>query len=207
MAAETPTWIWQQPDWPDVRYDARALATDLAALAQAIGRLQGRIATLRAPDRDRAALSALLSDVVQSSAIEGEALDVDAVRSSLARRLGVDEVKRARADRHVDAIVEMNLDATRNADAPLTVTRLQAWQSALFPTGRSGMTESASAAGATTRMVRCRWYQGRSAGIAFTSRHRPPTASMRKSHDSRRGAKRRRPNRHCCAPVSRTCES
>ena len=52
MAAETPTWIWQQPDWPDVRYDARALATDLAALAQAIGRLQGRIATLRAPDRD-----------------------------------------------------------------------------------------------------------------------------------------------------------
>lgn len=141
MAAETPTWIWQQPDWPDVRYDARALATDLAALAQAIGRLQGRIATLRAPDRDRAALSALLSDVVQSSAIEGEALDVDAVRSSLARRLGVDEVKRARADRHVDAIVEMNLDATRNADAPLSATRLQAWQSALFPTGRSGMTE------------------------------------------------------------------
>ena len=141
MAADRPTWIWQQPDWPAFRYDVGALAMGLAALAQSIGRLQGRIATLRSPDRDRAALSALLSDVVQSSAIEGESLDVDAVRSSLARRLGVDEAKRARADRHVDAIVEMNLDATRNADAPLSAARLQAWQSALFPTGRSGMTE------------------------------------------------------------------
>lgn len=141
MAAETPTWIWQQPDWPDFRFDARALATDLAALAQSIGRLQGRIATLRAPDRDRAALSALLSDVVQSSAIEGEALDVDAVRSSLARRLGVDEATRARIDRHVDAIVEMNLDATDNAESPLTAARLRAWQSALFPGGRSGMSQ------------------------------------------------------------------
>ena len=134
-------WIWEQSGWPALRYDAAALAERLSAVAQAIGRLQGRIATLGDPDRDRAALSALLADVVQSSAIEGEKLDVDAVRSSLARRLGVDDPKRARADRHVEGVVEMNLDATRNAEAPLTAARLKAWQAALFPSGRSGLSE------------------------------------------------------------------
>ena len=134
-----PLWIWEQPGWPALHYDSAALAGRLSAAAQAIGRMQGRIAVLGEPQRDRAALAALVSDVVQSSAIEGEKLDVDAVRSSLARRLGVDDTKRARADRHVDGVVEMNLDATRNATTPLTTERLKAWQAALFPTGRSGL--------------------------------------------------------------------
>lgn len=139
---ETPgPWIWQRPDWPALRYDAGALAGRLADAARAIGHLHGRVATLHGGDRDRAALSALMEDVLKSSAIEGERLDVDAVRSSLARRLGVDIGGQARVDRHVDGVVEMTLDATRNAAAPLTAARLQAWQAALFPTGRSGLVE------------------------------------------------------------------
>ena len=140
MDADT-TWIWERPDWPALRYDIGALAGRMVEVAHAIGRLHGRVAVLHGADRDRAALAALTADVLDSSAIEGERLDVDAVRSSLARRLGVDDVARARADRHVDGVVEMTLDATRHAAAPLTATRLQAWQAALFPTGRSGLSE------------------------------------------------------------------
>jgi Fic family protein len=134
-------WIWQQTAWPELHYDTAALAGRLADVAQAMGRLQGRIGVLAGPDRDRAALAALLADVVQSSAIEGEKLDLDAVRSSLARRLGVEDSGRARADRNVEGVVEMTLDATQNARAPLNAKRLQAWQAALFPTGRSGLAE------------------------------------------------------------------
>lgn len=134
-------WIWEQPGWPALRYDAGALAVPLAGAAQALGHLHGRVAALREGDRDRAALEALAADVLDSSAIEGERLDVEAVRSSLARRLGVDDGRGMRADRHVDGVVEMTLDATRNAAAPLTAQRLQAWQAALFPTGRSGLSE------------------------------------------------------------------
>ena len=136
-----PVWIWEQPGWPELRYDHAALAGRLAAVALAVGRLQGRVSTLADPDRDRAALAALTADVLQSSAIEGEKLDLDAVRSSLARRLGVEDAQRARTDRHVEGVVEMNLDATRNAGAPLTAERLKSWQAALFPTGRSGLSE------------------------------------------------------------------
>ena len=134
-------WIWEQPGWPELGYRHGMLAGRLSSVAQAIGRLQGRVATLAGPDRDRAGLAALTSDVLQSSAIEGEKLDLGAVRSSLARRLGVEDAKRARTDRHVEGVVEMNLDATRNADAALTIKRLKSWQAALFPTGRSGLSE------------------------------------------------------------------
>lgn len=134
-------WIWEEPDWPVLRYDAGALAARLADTAHGVGRLHGRIAALRQHDRDHAALIALTADVMESSAIEGERLDVEAVRSSLARRLGVEPAGKGRVDRHVDGVVEMTLDATRNAAAPLTAKRLQAWQAALFPTGRSGLSE------------------------------------------------------------------
>lgn len=141
MTTAHMTWIWQHPDWPQLRYDAAALAVPLAEATHALGRLHGRAATLLEDDQDHAALAGLAADALQSSAIEGQRLDVAAVRSSLARRLGVDGVPSARADRHVDGVVEMTLDATRNAHAPLTAQRLQAWQAALFPTGRSGLTQ------------------------------------------------------------------
>lgn len=133
------TWIWEHSGWPALTFDTTALALPLETAAHAIGRLHGRIAVLQEDDRDRAALAGLMRDVLESSAIEGERLDVEAVRSSLARRLGVDVGGVARTDRHADGVVEMSLDATRNASAPLTAERLQAWQAALFPTGRSGL--------------------------------------------------------------------
>ena len=134
-------WIWEQADWPRWRYDMGAMASPLDEAARAIGRLQGRLAALQTDDRERAALEALSADVLESSAIEGERLDVEAVRSSLARKLGVPYAGVARVDRHVEGVVEMTLDATRHAEAPLTAARLQAWQAALFPTGRSGLSE------------------------------------------------------------------
>jgi Fic family protein len=90
--------------------------------------------------REEAVLQTLTQDVVKTSEIEGEQLDVTQVRSSLARRLGIDIGALPPTDRNVEGIVEVMLDATRNYDAPLTAERLFGWHAALFPTGRSGMT-------------------------------------------------------------------
>jgi Fic family protein len=87
-----------------------------------------------------ALLQTLTQEVVKSSEIEGELLNQDQVRSSLARRLGIDIGALTSADRHVDGVVEMMLDATQNFAAPLTESRLFDWHAALFPTARSGMT-------------------------------------------------------------------
>ncbi len=132
-------YIWQSPHWPDWRYDLAALAEPLAAVSRAQGLLLGRLADVGMALRDEASLAALTEDVVQTSAIEGETLNVASVRSSVARRLGVDIGALAPTDRHVDGIVDMTLDATGNAMAPLTVERLFGWHAALFPTGYSGI--------------------------------------------------------------------
>ncbi len=134
-------WIWQAADWPNLDYDARRIAPLLGDTAGSMGHLHGRLAALASGERDRAALAALMGDVLESSAIEGERLDVDTVRSSLARRLGVDAGGVAKVDRQVEGVVAMTLDATESAAAPLTAERLKAWQAALFPTGRSGLLE------------------------------------------------------------------
>lgn len=134
-------WIWQRREWPRFEFDASVLGVALEDAARATGRLHGRIEVLQGTDRDRAALAGLMHDVLDSSAIEGERLDVEAVRSSLASRLGVDVGGAPRFDRGVEGVVEMTLDATRNSQVPLSATRLQAWQAALFSTGRSGLSE------------------------------------------------------------------
>jgi Fic family protein len=133
-------YIWQLPDWPAWRYDLAALATPLAAVSQAQGLLLGRLADVGLGPRDAASLAALTDDVIKTSAIEGEALQPASVRSSLARRLGVDIGALAPVDRHVEGVVDMVLDATGNAEAPLTEERLFGWHAALFPTGLSGLT-------------------------------------------------------------------
>lgn len=89
--------------------------------------------------RDQASLSALTEDVIKTSEIEGEQLNVESVRSSIARRLGVDIGALAPVDRHVEGVVEMVLDATANCNAPITRDRLFGWHAALFPTGYSGL--------------------------------------------------------------------
>lgn len=132
-------YIWQSPDWPQWRYDLRALATPLAAVSQAQGLLLGRLADVGLTLREQASLAALTDDVLKTSAIEGEALNPASVRSSIARRLGVDIGALAPADRHVDGVVDMVLDATSHATAPLTEARLFGWHAALFPTGFSGL--------------------------------------------------------------------
>ena len=131
------TYLWQRPDWPQWQWDA-ALAAPLAQVHRAQGHLAGRMAELGLAQRDQATLQALTQEVVTTSAIEGEALDLDAVRSSIARRLGVDIGALAPADRHVDGVVDMVLDATQHFDQPLTPERLFGWHAALFPTGYSG---------------------------------------------------------------------
>src|SRR5690606_11701141 len=108
-------YIWQSPHWPDWRYDLAALAEPLAAVSRAQGLLLGRLADVGMALRDEASLAALTEDVVQTSAIEGETLNVASVRSSVARRLGVDIGALAPTDRHVDGIVDMILDATSKA--------------------------------------------------------------------------------------------
>ena len=132
-------YIWQQPDWPCWRHDLPVLFPLLIEVSQAQGRLLGRLQDLGEAQRAEASLGVLTEDVLKTSEIEGESLDVRSVRSSLARRLGVDVGAVAPVDRHVEGVVEMVLDATTNCHAQLTAERLFGWHAALFPTGYSGM--------------------------------------------------------------------
>ena len=134
------TYLWQRPDWPQWRFNAAVLASPLAEVHRAQGYLAGRMADVGLAQRDQATLQALAQEVITTSAIEGETLDLDAVRSSIARRLGVDIGALAPADRHVDGVVDMVLDATQHYNQPLTAERLFGWHAALFPTGYSGRT-------------------------------------------------------------------
>src|SRR5579872_5452131 len=133
------TYIHQLPGWPEFRWSHERLADRLAAVRHRQGRLIGRMEALGLGLQKEATLQSLTEEVLKSSEIEGEILDKDQVRSSLARRLGVDIGGLTPADRHVEGIVEMMLDATEKYAEPLTAERLFGWHAALFPTGRSGM--------------------------------------------------------------------
>ena len=139
MTSGEYTCIWQSSEWPDWRYDLAALAQLLADASRAQGLLMGRLADVGMALRDQASLSALTEDVIKTSEIEGEQLDVESVRSSIARRLGVNIGALAPVDRHVEGVVEMVLDATANCNARVTRDRLFGWHAALFPTGYSGL--------------------------------------------------------------------
>ena len=132
------TYIWQAPDWPEWHYDVAALANLLSEVSWAHGLLMGRLVDAGAL-RDQASLVALTEDVLKTSAIEGEQLDAASVRSSIARRLGVDIGALAPVDRHVEGVVDMVLDATARNAEPLTRERLLSWHAALFPTGYSNL--------------------------------------------------------------------
>ncbi|AEC20747.1 hypothetical protein PT7_2207 [Pusillimonas sp. T7-7] len=134
-------YAWQSPQWPNWQYDLAALAEPLAAVSRAQGLLLGRLADVSMALRDEANMAALTEDVVQTSAIEGETLNVASVRSSVARRLGVDIGALAPVDRRVEGVVDIVLDATSNATTPLTTERLFGWHAALFPTDYSGMSQ------------------------------------------------------------------
>jgi len=132
-------YIHEQTGWPEFTWDADSLASALAAVRHKQGRLLGRMESLGFDLRAEAGLAVLTSDVVKSSAIEGEKLDPEQVRSSIARRLGLSIAGLPKAGREVEGVVEMMLDATRNFKKPLTTQRLFGWHASLFPTGRSGV--------------------------------------------------------------------
>jgi Fic family protein len=132
-------YIHQRSDWTRFHWDQVGLADQLVEVRHRQGRLIGRMEALGFRLREEAVLNTLTQDVLKSSEIEGEILDIDQVRSSLARRLGLDIGALTPADRHVDGVVEMMLDATQKYQEPLTEERLFGWHAALFPTGRSGM--------------------------------------------------------------------
>ncbi|HWS26524.1 MAG TPA: Fic family protein [Xanthomonadales bacterium] len=136
-------YIWAAADWPNWRYDLAALAGPLSEASRSQGMLLGRLADVGMALRDQASLANLTEDVVKTSEIEGEVLNVASVRSSIARRLGVDLGAVAPVDRHVEGIVDMVFDATSRATSPLTAERLMGWHAALFPTGYSGMSRIA----------------------------------------------------------------
>lgn len=133
------TYYHQRPEWPDYTWDSSILAEQLAAVRHRQGRLIGRMEGLGFALRDEAVLQTLTQDVLKSSEIEGEILDQDQVRSSIARRLGMDIGALTLADRNVEGVVEMMLDATQNFVKPLTDERLFGWHASLFPTGFSNI--------------------------------------------------------------------
>jgi Fic family protein len=136
---EYKKYLWQQDDWPNWHVDVRRLSSLLSQVNTERGRLLGKMQALGFNLAEETTLRVLTEDVVKSSEIEGEKLNPESVRSSLARRLGIDIGALPPADRNVDGVVEMVLDATRNFSAALTQDRLFGWHAALFPTGYSGM--------------------------------------------------------------------
>lgn len=133
-------YIYELRNWPRLTWSREHLTENLAAVRHQQGRLIGHMEALGFKLRQEALLQTLTAEVLKSSEIEGEKLDPEQVRSSIARRLGMNIGALKPADRNVEGVVEMILDATRNYDQPLTNDRLFSWHASLFPTGRSGMT-------------------------------------------------------------------
>lgn len=134
-------YIHQLKKWPDFHWDQESLAERLAQIRLRQGRLIGRMEGIGFTLREEAVLQTLTEDVLKSSEIEGERLDRNQVRSSIARQLGMDVGGLIKSDRQVEGVVEMMLDATQKFNKSLSIERLFGWHAALFPTGRSGLTK------------------------------------------------------------------
>lgn len=132
-------YIHELPRWPHFTWDTQSLAQTLSAVRHKQGKHLGKMEALGFELQAEANVTALTSEIVKSSAIEGKQLDTDEVRSSIARKLGLDVAGLPKPGREVEGIVEMMLDATQKFKQSLTEERLFGWHAALFPTGRSGM--------------------------------------------------------------------
>ena len=140
-ASTAPTWIWQAPGWPEFRWDDARLAAALSKARLRQGELLGAARLLDSGLSREAQAQILIQDGINTSAIEGERINLDAIRSSVARHLGLPTAGLRAAPRSVDGLVEVLLDATTHYVKPLTKKRLFGWQAALFPTGCSGLSE------------------------------------------------------------------
>lgn len=134
-------YLHELTDWPKFHWNDTALAATLADVRHRQGRLIGRMESLGFSLRDKSVLDSLTEEVVKSSKIEGEHLNRDQVRSSMARRLGISTAGIYKPDQYVDGVVEMMIDATQGYASALTIERLMGWHAAMFPTGFSGMTK------------------------------------------------------------------
>ncbi|NLK53791.1 MAG: DUF4172 domain-containing protein, partial [Bacteroidales bacterium] len=132
-------YIHEREDWTDFTWDNEKVMIKLGEARNQQGRLLGRMESLGFDLQNEAVLNTLTLDVIKSSAIEGELLEIEQVRSSIARQLGIDIAGAVESERHVDGIVEMMLDATQKYDMPLTKNRLFGWHAALFPSGWSNL--------------------------------------------------------------------
>lgn len=128
-----PFWIWQQPDWPSFTWNAERLAPLLRECVQAQGRLTGMVSSVGNSLSAQSELDALLQNIVTSSAIEGEQLNVGSVRSSLARRLGLAQLDGNHVSQRSEGLAQLMLDATQHFAEPLTLERLLGWHEWLFP--------------------------------------------------------------------------
>lgn len=145
-------YFWQSHEWPHFRWDADALLQPLAGLRTVQGRFLGVISDIGFDEGLRASAIAIEEDAVQTAAIEGETLDREGVRSSIALHLGLPDAGLRPADRATDGLVQVLLDATRHYAQPLTEDRLFGWHAALFPSGRSGFHKITVAAWRDTPM-------------------------------------------------------
>ncbi|MEQ8477915.1 Fic family protein [Fulvivirga sp.] len=132
-------YFYQHQDWPTFKWDNDLILPHVSKVRDLQGRLIGRMEHMGFELRDEAVLETITEDVIKSSEIEGETLNAREVRSSVARRLGMEISGLPTAGKDVEGVVEMMLDATQNYKQPLTKDRLCGWHAALFPTGRSGM--------------------------------------------------------------------
>ena len=132
-------YIYQKSNWPDFKWDNEAIINLLSRVRHLQGKVIGKMESLGFDLRNEAVLETLTIDVIKSSEIEGLVLNPEQVRSSIARRLGMDVSGLVESDRHVDGVVDMLLDATQQSGKPLSAERLFGWHSSLFPAGRSGM--------------------------------------------------------------------
>lgn len=128
-------WIWQQKNWPQFTWQQSDLTQLLREIHQSQGKLLGHSAVVSGNEGVQSQLDALLQNAINTSAIEGEDLNVDSVRSSLARRLGIDQAGLPPGTPQTDGLADVLLDATRNPDEPLSLSRLFHWHEALFPEG------------------------------------------------------------------------
>ena len=133
-------YIHERNDWPNFTWNEAELSALLASVRHEQGLLLGKMASLGFKTQEEASLRMLTQDAVNTSEIEGEILNPQSVRSSIARKLGIEDAGAIGSDRQVDGLVEVLVDASRNYKNPLSDERLFSWHAALFPTGRSGMT-------------------------------------------------------------------
>ena len=173
-------YIYHYPDWPDFIWDEQKIQVILGKVRHLQGKLFGQMSTLGFTIKEETLLSTLTVDVLKSSEIEGENLNYEQVRSSIAKRLGLDYNDAIYPSRDVEGIVEMMLDATQNYNKPLSEERLFGWHAALFPTGRSGISKIDTGRYRTGEMRIVSGAMGREK-IHYTA---PPPADMKGEMDA-----------------------